>query len=1227
MTTRIRSRGWLLSLVIAAACPSISTAQTADTLRGRVTTDSGAAITGAEVVATRAPDRAFKSATTDADGNYLIVFQQGTGDYLLHVAALGRETARVRVKRTGTETTLSHDFQLKSSVQKLETVKVEAQLPDKPERDMGFPTTQPGEAGRGVDGVTSAIPPDVRGNIASAAATVPGVAMTPNGISVLGLDPSQNRTTLNGLSFSGTDIPRNARTYTHVAASAYDPSHGWFSGAQVEVNLQEGSIYTSMPASLTLDAPALQYTDRTSSALGQRFSNVIGGLGRSGALLSDKMDYSAAVDVSRRASDFASLERAGPDLLERSGVARDSVTRLLGILAAQGIPFSDGSPQDNRTSDNITFIGRIDHARYNYTSFNNEKVTWGLLGYAKLARSSELGVGPTAVAMHGGDDSQQIFSVQALYSSFLHHNDYLTEAHSSFSLKRDRTTPYLRLPDGRVLVSSQFPDGLDATTSLAFGGNGALARDSRDWTWETSSVTRFYASKRNHHRVELDADSRVDGFSQSTAANTNGTFGFNSLADLAANIPSSFMRTLTAPTSSAKEWNAFASLGDYWRKSATFQLLAGARLEGNRFLDSPRYNPDVERIFGVRTDQTPAGVHASPRIGFTWIRKPGGDGIRFSPIGVFNTGTLAYIRGGIGEFRDLLPPSVLSQAMVANGLPGGASYLTCIGAATPIPDWSGYALDPITIPGECISGPGVPNPFADLAPSVSLLDKSYQPPRSWRGNLSYASSFSKLLFNVEGIYSLNLNQPSRSDLNFTNLERFTTSLEGRPVFVGASSIVPATGLVSTVDARKSALFGPVISNRSDARSISRRLTVNLSPDFDFASSWYMSVAYTLASVRALASGFNAPTFGSPLEREWARGDLDARHQILLQAGKTIKRITFTLFGTFQSGVPFTPLVGGDVNGDGLFNDRAFIFNPAAPPDSAVGAGLRALTATSSARIRDCLVKQLGRAVQRNSCEGPWTAGLNANLSTQFEIPNSLHRYVSISLAISNPLGGLDQLLHGSSHLRGWGLQAFPDPVLYNVRGFDSTARSFRYEVNPRFGNTQPATSIIRSPFRLTLEVSINNIGPSFPMQQLERLVSAGRRGNPGTRLDAAALKKRYSRSVPEPYAAILEEGDSLLLTAEQEKAIEAAQADYLRGMDSVWTPLADHLAGLGDTFDAKEAVKRQEDTSDAAWEFTRLHVQKTLGAIMSPIQLKLLPWPANFLYVAKTARGFRMMVR
>jgi hypothetical protein len=1129
------------------------------------------------------------------------------------------------VQRTGSETTLSHDFMLKSSVQQLKTVEVEGAA--KPERDIvGFRSPQPGEAGQDVGGVVSAIPLDATGNITAAAATISGVSVVANGISVLGLDPSQNRTTLNGMSFNGTDIPRGVRTYTHVATSSYDPSLGWFSGAEVDVNVEEGNFFISRPVSLTIDSPLLQYGDATSRALGEKFSNIIAALGSSGSLGSDRVAYKMGVDISHRTSDFASLDRAAPGLLERSGLAQDSVARFLGILSALGIPFSSSSLSDNRTSDNLTFLGRLDRPGYNFAKNENEKVTWGLLGYAKLDLSSLLGVGPTTVATNGGENHQQIFSAQAVYSSFFHDKDYLTDVRTSFSLKRNRTTPYQRIPGGTVFVNSQFPDSLDATTLLGFGGNGSLAQDSRDWTWETKSVTSFYASRRSAHRVQLTADSRIDGFSQTRPTNGNGTFLFNSLSDLEANTPISFTRTLGVPTAAAREWNAFAALGDYWRESQTFQVLAGVRLETNRFLDKPPYNQTVETTFGVRTDQAPAGVSASPRIGFTWIRKPGRPGFRSSQIGQFPMGSPSYIRGGIGEFRSFLSPSVLAPAMIATGLPGGAAYITCIGAATPIPDWTAYATDPVTIPEQCASGTGA-TPFADAAARVSLFDKSYQPPRIWRGNLSYAGSLSRfILYTVEGIYSLNLNQPGQRDLNFANVQRFLTPLEGRPVFADASSIVASSGLVSTANSRRSTLFGSVISNRSDLRSISRQLNLNVSPSDAIGGAWYVSLAYNLKSVRALASGFDAPTFSSPLDREWSRGDLDSRHQIQLQAGRSIRRVTFTMFGIFQSGLPFTPIVGGDVNGDGLYNDRAFVFDPAAPPDSAVGAGLRSLIASSSGRTRNCLLKQLGRAAGRNSCEAPWTATLNASVHSLVTIPHTDKRFASISLALLNPLGGLDQLLHGSSHLRGWGAPTFPDPVLYNVQGFNPTTKQFRYEVNPRFGIRQPAVSVRRSPFRVTLSIS-TNIGPDFGLQQLQRAVSAGRGGRPGTRLSEADLKKRYARSVPDPYAVILEESDSLLLTADQSKAIDSVHAEYLHGMDSVLTPLAEYLAALGETFDAKEALKYQEETIDAAWDFARLHVQKSLSSILSPIQLKLLPWPAGYLYNAKKPiRGVRTFI-
>ena len=244
------------------------------------------------------------------------------------------------------------------------------------------------------------------------------------------------------------------------------------------------------------------------------------------------------------------------------------------------------------------------------------------------------------------------------------------------------------------------------------------------------------------------------------------------------------------------------------------------------------------------------------------------------------------------------------------------------------------------------------------------------------------------------------------------------------------------------------------------------------------------------------------------------------------------------------------------------------------------------------------------------------------LTTGFEIPNHKGRHANIALAIANPLGGIDQLLHGSRHLRGWGLPALPDPRLYIVRGFDSLARRFKYEVNPRFGNTRPSNSALRAPFRLELEVSLN-LGPPMALQQLERWVQVGR-NRPGQKLTVDDLKKKYRRNVPNPYAEILEESDSLLLSAEQEKALEAVQLEYLNGTDSLWSPLTEYLAGLGKSFDSKDALRRQEETIDAVWEYSRLHVQKTLGTILSPIQIKLLPWVPALLYNAK--KGLRVRI-
>lgn len=1211
-------------LVLGAAAPALAQAPIhRDVVQGTVTSDSGAVV-GADVIVTMAPDRISEATKTDVAGHYAIAFEHGTGDYLVHVSATGYATFRKRVTRTGSDSVVTVDVKLaKGGVQQLAKVTVKGAA-EKPQRSDGYyRESEVGAAEHESQGVNGALSPDQAGDLTAAAGLVPGVAMTPGGFSVGGLSPAQNSTTMNGMAFAGADIPRDAQTTVRVASSTYDPSRGWFSGANEDVSLAPGGVFTTRRMHLTLDAPLLQANDPISAQTGGRFSSVGASIGGDGSLADDHFVYSYGAQASRRSSDVSWLQSARTDVLTRAGVARDSAARLTTILNGTGLPVATDVVPTSQVAQSASFIGRLDHAPYNWSSFEPARTMYGLLAYAKLGSSDPIATAPTATAARSGRSSQQIGMLQGLFSSYFH-GDWLTDFRSGLTLARDHSEPYFSLLGGSVLVSSVLPDGPGAVTSLQFGGNGSLLTDRRRWTWETMSQTQFFAHGRPAHRVTLSADARLDGVRNSAAGNPFGTFAFQSLQDLAANQPASFTRTLSAPDETGHEWNAYAAIGDLWRISPTFQLLYGARLEGNRFLGVPANNPAVTTAFGVRTDQAPNTLHLSPRVGFTWVRhEKDRTGIRFSRIGQFSFNSTSYVRGGIGEFRNLLPASLLAAAASQTGLANGARTLTCIGSAVPTPDWSAYETSIAALPSACVTAGSTPV-FADAAPSVQLFDRSYSAPRSWRANLAYSSSAHGWTYGVEGLVALNVDQPGRVDLNFDPTPRFTLADEGRPVFVVPSSIVPSSGVTASSAARREGAFGHVIDNVSSLRSTSRQVTFSVSPDLWGVSSWFVSGAYTLGSSRALASGFDGATFGSPLEREWARGDLDIRHQFLLQGGFAKKSLAFTLFGRFQSGLPFTPMIAGDVNGDGFANDRAFIFDPATSSDPALASATRSLLAGSSGRVRDCLTQQLGRAAGRNSCEGPWTASLNAQLSYSGR-PARLGRYTTVALSLVNPLGGLDQLLHGSNHLRGWGTPSTPDGVLYTPRGFDRTTQRFSYEVNPRFGSTRGLANAPRVPFRITLDISIN-LTPDITLQQMDRWLRPGRAGRPGKRLGVADLEKRYERNVPDPYKGILAESDSLLLTRDQSDSISVIDARYRAHMDSLWTSLAEYLAALPDAFDTKAVKRRQEQAVDDAWEYSRLDVKRTLPTVLSPVQLRILPGWAKMLYEAKDKVHIRIFM-
>jgi hypothetical protein len=182
-----------------------------------------------------------------------------------------------------------------------------------------------------------------------------------------------------------------------------------------------------------------------------------------------------------------------------------------------------------------------------------------------------------------------------------------------------------------------------------------------------------------------------------------------------------------------------------------------------------------------------------------------------------------------------------------------------------------------------------------------------------------------------------------------------------------------------------------------------------------------------------------------------------------------------------------------------------------------------------------------------------------------------HR-ASISFSLSNPLGAADLLLNGSGNLRGWGQNATPDQQLLYVRGFDSQTQRYRYEVNQRFGATQPQFLTLRSPVNLTTTVRFD-LGPTRERQSLLQSIGQGRTRQ-GSRMAESSFRSQGVGSVPNPMTSILRQQDSLRLTSFQADSLAVLNRRYTYQSDSLWAPVGRYFASLPANYDEGEAYDR-----------------------------------------------------
>ena len=984
------------------------------------------------------------------------------------------------------------------------------------------------------------------------------------GFSVAGQRASQNQVTLDGASFASAlsggqlgggsplGLPQEGVRSTQVITNTYDVARGQFSGGQVASTTRGGTNRVQGSLQTQFRGDALQGgTGRTPWNNG--FSQFRGSGGVGGPIVKDKVFYNLSFAAQRRSDQLYALEPKSGEGLGQLGLSSQTVSEFLsGLSSLYGFNPAGLAGPYSRTGSALSVLGRFD-----WVATQAHTVT--LRGYGSFYSQDRTRIGTLETQQSGGSFGSQGGAVLASVTSRFRQT-WINDLRASYTLDSRDGTPTLRVPQGLVRVGADpatVAAGGRTVSNLVFGGDPSLSSSSDERTLELADELSLLVGDR--HRVKLGLLANHSAFSQQNANNRLGTFIFNSLEDFEARTPVSFTRTLSAGEMDGGGWNAGAYLGDAFRPTEGLQFTFGVRAEGSRFDRAPDANPAVQTAFGRRTDFAPSEVHVSPRAGFSWRMNETGAPLRL-------------LRGGFGEFRGRTPYELYAATLAGTGT-GGEVEVSCVGANVPMPDWNAYRADPSSIPTTCTDGT-LGGGAVLQQPNVTLFRSGFQAPRSWRASLGFqAQVMTRLTASIDGTVSRGVAQYGVRDLNLRETPAFTLAAEdNRPVFAPASAIVPTTGQTSLYASRRDPAFARVFELNSALASQTEQLSFSVNGLLPRLIS--AQASYTLTHSRDQTGfGFGGPslgfqftpTRGNPNLNEWAPSDQDRRHSFTLVLGKTFGRsLETSLIGRASSGQPYTPLVGGDVNGDGARNDAAFVFDPAGVADTAMAAALGRVFSGSN-RITSCLRAQSGRIAERNSCRGPWTESLDFRASYTPQDAR-LQRRVTVSLDAFNLPAGLDLLLHGGSGLHGWGQGGRPDNVLLYPTGFDPATRSFRYRVNEGFGQTRVFRTAAGSPFgvQLTARITFGRVqagagllgiafggggpgGPGGDRGGGERggFDRGGERGQGGPPDPSTFV----DRLIPQPIDAIILLKDSLKLSGEQVARLTAVN-DSLKAVNA-----------------------------------------------------------------------------
>jgi hypothetical protein len=449
-----------------------------------------------------------------------------------------------------------------------------------------------------------------------------------------------------------------------------------------------------------------------------------------------------------------------------------------------------------------------------------------------------------------------------------------------------------------------------------------------------------------------------------------GAWEFESLADFAAGKATAYNRRfsvdpLQEPGTARFNVNQFGFyLQDEYAASENFALTGGLRVD-IPFLSKPITNQAVlnNSPLAIDTGKVPTGNPLwSPRLGFNWDVLGNSDTI---------------VRGGLGIFSGRPPYVWVSNAYAINGL--SQVQLTCGPGTFPPSPVPTFTPDPKLQPTDCTGGTGTLAAPANFG-EIDYFDPNTKYPQNLRVALGADERlpFWGLLASADFLYTEDVNGWYTSDenLNYRGTDgdgratygTFTsgTDAKGNPILVSRPSRIDTKNLTQAVK----------VFNKNGGKVVSATIQVQK----PFARRFGISVAYTYSksqdrmsftSSQALSNFRFAPVDGDLENRNVRPSAFDRPHKITVTGTAALPYgfgVGLSYVGL--SGTPYTWVVNGDINGDGInFNDTPFIPANASQISLQNPAQYAALDAFINSQ--QCLRDARGSVLQRGACRNPW----------------------------------------------------------------------------------------------------------------------------------------------------------------------------------------------------------------------------------------------------------------